>query len=203
MRARWTAAIGVVVLGLIVPAAVSAYSSGTYGSGAYGSCVYGSVCSITLTSSGTINLNITPASGGRCTIQSDTASVLTDDTNGYTLTLADTTTNTSLISGGNTIPATSGSSSSPATLVPNAWGWRIDGLGTFGAGPTTAQSNIIPSSALFAAIKSSSGTADTIAATSVAANPAVATTIWYGACANTSLTSGSYSSQVTYTALAN
>src|SRR6185312_2811878 len=137
-----------------------AYPSGTYGSSTYGSCEYGNTCSITLTSGGTVHLDVTPASGGRCTIQSDTASVLTDDSNGYTLTLADNSTNTALDDGSATIPASSATIASPAALTANKWGYRVDGLGSFGAGPTTAQSNISPPATLFAGIKASNQTAD-------------------------------------------
>lgn len=181
----------------------AAYPSGTYGSSTYGSCEYGNTCSITLTSGGTVHLDITPASGGRCTIQSDTASVLTDDSNGYTLTLADNGTNTALDDGSATIPASSATIGSPAALSANRWGYRVDGLGSFGAGPTTAQSNISIPSTVFAGIKASNQTADTIATTSTAADPAQSTTIWYGACADTTLSSGIYTTQVTYTAVAN
>lgn len=181
----------------------AAYPTGTYGSSTYGSCAYGSTCSITLTSGGTVHLDVTPAAGGRCTIQSDTASVLTDDSNGYTLTLADNSTNTALNDGSATIPATSATIASPAALSANQWGYRVDGLGSFGAGPTTAQSNISLPATLFAGIKASNQTADTIATTSSAADPAQVTTIWYGACADPSLSSGVYTTQVTYTAVAN
>jgi hypothetical protein len=181
----------------------AAYTSGTYGSGTYGSCEYGNTCSITLTSGGTVHLDVTPATGGRCTIQSDTASVLTDDSNGYTLTLADNTTNTALDDGSATIAATGATIGSPAALTANTWGYRVDGLGSFGAGPTTAQSNISVPSTVFAGIKASNQTADIIATTSSAADPAQVTTIWYGACADTSLSSGIYTTQVTYTAIAN
>lgn len=181
----------------------TAYVTGTYGSSTYGSCTYGDACSITLTSDGSISLDITPDSSGRCTIQSDTASVQTDDSNGYTLTLADSSTNTSLSDGSGTIPATSASFASPSALTANKWGYRVDGLGSFGAGPTTAQSNIAIPSTVFAGIKASNQTADTIAVTSSAANPAVDTTVWYGACANTGVSSGAYTTQVTYTATAN
>ena len=196
-------------LGLIIsvvvsiPSLVLAYSSGTYGSGSYGSCEYGSVCSVTLISNGNVSLNVTPTPSGNCTIQSDSASVQTDDTNGYTLTLADNGTNTSLINGAKTIAAGSGTFASPAVLANSSWGYRVDGLGSFGSGPTTSQSNVSSSSNTFAAIEASNASADTIAATSTAADPAIATTVWYGVCADTSVTSGSYVTQVTYTAVAN
>ncbi len=202
-RLVWLSVLALTAAAAWVSPRVLAYATGTYGSGSYNSCVYGSACSITLVSSGNVSLNITPAAGGKCTIQSDTASVMTDDTNGYTLTLADNSTNTGLINGSSSISAGSGTLASPAALSGNAWGYRVDGLGSFGAGPTTAQSNVSPSGTLFAGIKASNQTADTLASTSTAADPAVTTTVWYGVCADTSVPSGAYASQVTYTAVAN
>lgn len=197
--------LGVLMAALMLPAGFAAayYPTGTYGSSTYGSCAYGSSCSITLTSNGTISLDITPASGGRCTIQKDTASVLTDDSNGYTLTLADSSTSTALNDGSATIPATTATFASPVALTANTWGYRVNGLGSFGSGFTTPQSNITIPSTVFAGIKASNQTADTIAVTSSAANPAQTTDIWYGACADTSISSGPYTTQVTYTATAN
>lgn len=182
---------------------VLAYTTGTYGSGAYGSCKYGVACDISLSSNGSLGLNITPTASGRCTIHSDSPSVLTDDTNGYTLTVADNSTDTSLVNGGSTIPTTSGTVSSPTTLSGNSWGFRVDGLGGFGAGPTTDQDNVARGSITFSGIKASNVTADTIASTSGAANPAVTTTVWYGACADATVSSGTYATTVLYTAVAN
>lgn len=182
---------------------VMAYSSGQYGAGTYGSCQYGVSCSISLSSNGNISLNIVPSSGGSCTIDSDTATVLTDDSSGYTLSLADSSTGTSLANGASSISATSGTLGSPAALTANKWGYRVDGLGSFGAGPTTSQSNVAIGGTLFAGIVASNQTADTIATSSTAADPAVTTKVWYGACADTSLKSGAYTTQVLYTAVAN
>jgi hypothetical protein len=179
------------------------YATGTYGSGTYGSCSYGVACSISVTSNGSISLNVTPASGGKCTIQSDTVSVLTDDSNGYTLSLADSGSSTALINGSYSINASSGTFASPAALSANSWGYRVDGVGSFGSGPTTAQTNVSPPSSLFAAVQSSLSLPDTVASTSTAADPAVTTTVWYGACADTSAASGAYTTQVIYTAVAN
>lgn len=202
---RWFGAILMVLLLLFMPgdSLVAAYTSGAYGSGTYGSCQYSAACSITISSSGSLALNVTPTLSGACTIQSDTVSVLTDDANGYTLTLNDSSTNTSLVYGGASINATSGSFASPAVLAANAWGYRVDSLGSFGAGPTTSQTNVAPTSGTFAALESSTATPDTLANTSAVADPAQNTTVWYGVCANTTVASGAYTSQVIYTAVAN
>jgi hypothetical protein len=79
----------------------------------------------------------------------------------------------------------------------------VDSVGGFGAGPTSAQSNIAPSAALFAGVPASNAAANTIASTNAKANPAVTTNVWYGVCADTGITNGTYSSQVLYTAVAN
>lgn len=174
----------------------------TYGDGTYGSCQY-NACSITITSDGSVSVNVVPTSSGACTIQNDTVSVLTDDSGGYLLQVANSNTNTGLINGSHTISSSSASQSSPSALTADSWGYRVDGVGGFGAGPTTSQSNTSLNSILFAQIPPSNGTPDTIANTSVPADPAVNTSVWYSVCANTSVVSGTYSTQVTYTAVAN
>ena len=205
-----TKAIGLLRISLVVALVIiinscraGALPSGTYGSGAYGSCEYGEACSISITSNGSISLNVTPSASGSCTIQSDTATVTTDDTNGYTLLLANTSNNTALVNGPATIDTTTGTISSPATLAGNNWGYRIDGLGGFGSGPTSSQLNSSRGSILFAGIKASNQLADTIATNSGAANPAISTTAWFGVCADTTVPSGDYTAQVLYTAVAN
>lgn len=176
--------------------------STNYGSGSYGDCDYGS-CSITLSSGGSVNLDVTPTQSGSCTISSDTVSVLTDSTTGYTIQLASSTTSTNLVNGVSTIPTSSGTAASPAILNPNAWGWRIDGYSGFGAGPTSAQSNITAPISSFAGVPASNATPATIKTSASAANPAVNTTIWYGLCADISVLNGTYTTQVTYTATTN
>jgi len=196
-------AAALIGLQILLAGLVLAYTTGTYGSGTYGSCDYGMACSISLTSNGNISLNVTPTASGSCTIQSDSPQVLTDDANGYTLTLADNSTNTALVNGASTIPPTTGTFASPAALAANTWGYRVDGVGSFGSGPTVGQTNVSPGSALFAGIVPSTSTPDTLASTATAADPAVTTTVWFGACANTSTKSGAYTTQVLYTAVAN
>lgn len=174
----------------------------TYGSGNYGDCNYGS-CSITLSSGGAVNLDITPTQSGKCSIASDVVSVLTDSTSGYTVQLASSTTDTNLVNGASNIATSSGTAASPAILNPNAWGWRIDGFSGFGSGPTSAQSNITAPISSFAGVPASNVTPATIKTSSSAANPAVDTTVWYGLCADTSVLNGTYTTQVTYTATTN
>jgi hypothetical protein len=177
----------------------------TYGSGTYNSCQYGG-CSITLSTSTTVNLPITPVGGSTtCTTQSDSVGVLTDSSTGYTLTLGDSDTTTSLTgaSHGGTIAASSGTPAAPSVLTANKWGYRVDGLSSMGSGPTSAGTNTAPLSLTFAGVESSSNTADTIATSSTAADPTVTTNVWYGACAAATLTADTYTDIVTYTAVTN
>lgn len=173
-----------------------------YGRGTYGKCQFGS-CSISLSSNGSVALNITPTASGSCTIQKDTVSVLTSSSTGYTLTFTASSTNTSLLDGASSIASTAATRTSPATLSANHWGYRVDSIGGFGAGPTSSQANVASSSLAFAGVPASNASADTLATSTVAANPAVSTDVWYGVCANTSVISGTYTTQVTYTAVTN
>jgi hypothetical protein len=175
----------------------------TYSSGTYSSCQY-NTCGISLTSNGTVSVNVLPTSSGSCTIQSDSVAVMTDSSTGYTLTLNDTDTSNQMSgSNGGIINPGSGTNASPAVLTANTWGYRVDSNGGFGAGPTTAASNVGIPSSTFAAVPLSSATPDTIASSTVAADPAVTTPVWYGLCADTTIPSGTYSDNVTYTAVVN
>ncbi len=194
----------ILAIALLAPIVVHADTTDntTYGSGSYGDCDYGS-CAITLTSGGAVNLDITPTQAGSCTIASDTVSVLTDSTSGYTVKLASSTTNTNLVNGVSTIATGSGTAASPTLLNPNAWGWRVDGLSGFGSGPSSAQSNIASPISSFAGMPASNVTPATIKSSNTYANPAVDTTVWYGLCADISVLNGTYTTQVTYTATTN
>jgi hypothetical protein len=173
----------------------------TYGAGSYGGCAYGS-CTITLSGGSTTNVDVIPSSSGKCTVKSDTVSVLTDSPAGYSLTMTTTTTNNAL-TGPSSISASNGTSAAPVTLAMNTWGYRVDGLGSFGAGPTNTQTNGSVPSVTFAGVPASNQSAAQIAYSASPANPAANTTVWYGVCANASLLAGNYAATVTYTAVVN
>jgi hypothetical protein len=176
-----------------------------YGDGTYGTCTY-NTCGISIATNGTVNVNITPSgTSTTCSTQSDSVIVTTYSSTGYTLTLANSSTNTNLVGGtyGGTIPAVSGTLSSPVVLTANTWGYRVDGVGGFGSGPTSAGNNTAPLSLPFAKVQPSSGTPDTIATTSSAAGSGQTTIVWYGVCANASTEADTYTSSVTYTAVVN
>jgi hypothetical protein len=153
------------------------------------------------TTSGTVNVNVTPTGSGAQTIASDTVTVSTNDSSGYTLQLAETGASSDLVSGSDSIPASAGSQGSPIAMVVNTWGYRVDGVGGFGAGPTSGQSSAAIGSIKFAAIPATASP-NTLKTTSGTASSDT-TTVWYGVAANTSQPSGTYTNSVTYTATAN
>lgn len=173
-----------------------------YGAGSYGTCQY-STCGITLTSSGTVNLGVIPTADGVYTTASDSVSVSTSNSTGYTLSLRDSDTNTSLVNGANVMTASGGTSALPLALELNTWGYRVDGLAAFGAGPTSAQNNASASSYTFAGAPASNQTSHTLKTAASAADPPQVTTVWYGVRVDATKPSGTYSGQVTYTAVTN
>lgn len=156
---------------------------------------------ISMTTSGTVTINITPTGVGSASSSSDTVSVSTNRSAGYNLKIADTDTTLTLQNGANTLAAASGSFASPAALGNNTWGWRVDNAGTFGAGPTSAQTNQASLSGTWAAIPSSASAVTVKTTATTAANDT--TTVWYGAMADTTKTDGTYTDSVTYTATTN
>lgn len=187
------------MMALFIACSITATAT-NYGSGAYGACQYQS-CSISLSSSGTVNLPITPGGGTTCTAASDTAIVSTGSSTGYTLQLSTSDATNTLTDGTNTIPAVSGTQASPAALSANTWGYRVDGVGGFGAGPTSGGVNTGVPSELFASVPVLASPS-TIANTSAPAT-SEETDVWYGMCANAATQAGTYSDTVTYTAMVN
>lgn len=157
---------------------------------------------ISMTTSGTVAISITPTGSGSMSSASDSVSVSTNNAAGYTLTFSNNDTTTSLANGGNTIAADAGTQASPSSsLTNNRWGYRIDGLGGFGAGPTSAETNEASSAYSWAGVPSSASP-NTIRTTATTASNQV-TTVWYGVKADTTNPNGTYTDTVTYTATTN
>lgn len=193
-KVRFWLPVTIIAGGLLVPAVAGAATA---------SSTVSSVVSavISLSSNGTVNVNTTPTASGVETIASDTVTVSTNDTAGYALTLQDGDATTSLTSGGNSITASSGTQASPTALTANKWGYRVDGVGGFGAGPTTSASNAPIGSTTFAGVPAN-GAANSLKTTATTATNDN-TTVWYGVATNTTTPSGTYTDSVTYTATAN
>ncbi len=146
----------------------------------------------------TVNDNIVPTASGAQTIASDTVTISTNDSAGYTLQLAETSASSTLVSGSNNIPASSGNKTTPVVMAVNTWGYRVDGVGGFGAGPTSpASSAAISGTIKFAAVPATASPDTLVTAAGTATN--ATTTVWYGVAANTTQPSGTYTNSVTYT----
>lgn len=156
---------------------------------------------ISMTTSTPITINLLPTGGGVVSSLSDTVSVSTNNATGYFLTLADNDANTNLVNGANNIAAHAGTQASPTTLANNTWGYRVDGVGGFGAGPTSAETNNGSSTTIWAGVPAT-GSPNTLKTTSSTASNDT-TTVWYGVRVNTILPSGVYTDTVTYTATTN
>ena len=190
-------------------------------------------------SSSDVALNLMPAPSGAMTVVSSTVKTSTNSPSGYKLylgmsdTKSDGTPKTaaqSLLNGlyldedlssPNTVPAGSGSATTPAALTDNTWGYAVD-QNTTGA-PTVwttlshqAMESATPTSDAFAAVPGK-GSEDLIQTTN-SANTSIpadswtddyfddptkytAATIWYGARANMSAYSGAYSNTIAYSAI--
>jgi hypothetical protein len=180
---------------LALPTAVGAATASTTINSAISSVIS------VFTTSGTVAVNVTPTGAGAQTIASDTLTVSTNDTLGYTLQVADSSATTTLASGGNAIAASTGTQTTPIAQVANTWGYRVDNVGGFGAGPTTGQSSAAIGAIKFAGMPAT-GSPNTLKATATTASNDV-TTVWYGVAATTAQPTGTYSGTVTYTATAN
>lgn len=156
---------------------------------------------ISMSTSTTVAINLTPTAGGVVTSAADTVSVSTNNAAGYTLTLADGDATTNLVSGGNTIGAHSGTQASPTALAANTWGYRVVNVGGFGASAYSAETNNGSSSSTWAGVPAS-GSPNTLKTTAATAS-GDATTVWYGVKVNTSKPNGTYTDTVTYTATTN
>lgn len=187
---------GVVAVGLVVaPLAGAATQSATTTVNATVNPV------ISISTLGTVAFSITPTAVGAASSASDTVTVSTNRSTGYNLKLEDNDATNTLVSGPNTIAATSGTFAAPAAMASNTWGYRVDGAGTFGAGPTNSQTDAASLSGTWAAVPALNSP-NTIKTTASTASGDI-TTVWYGAFVTTAKPDGVYSDVVKYTATTN
>jgi hypothetical protein len=184
------------VAGLALVPAIEASAATTTVSSAVSSVI------TLFTTSGTVNLAVTPTAGGVQTINNDVITVSTNDAAGYTLQLAETGAGTTLTSGSNNIAASTGTQTVPIVEANNTWGYRVDGIGGFGAGPTTAATNAAISGSIKFAGVPATASPNTIKTTATTASNDT-TNVWYGVALTTATPSGTYTNSVTYTATAN
>lgn len=189
-----TGAAAIAVFGAVVsPVIASAATADTTVNAVVGS-------TITITTSGTVTINLTPTSGGVVSSASDTVTVNTNNTAGYILTLADQDTNTSLVNGSDTIAAHTGTQAAATALATNSWGYAVGGVDDFDPS-YSAETDNGSSTSNWAGVPSSAAP-NTIKTTAATATNDV-TTVWYGVKVDSSKPNGTYSDIVTYTATTN
>ena len=155
---------------------------------------------LSLSSCSSVDIDVDPGymSSGSCDVNVNTNSYY-----GYTLTMQTNGSNLERSSGGQTIPSTSGTIASPSGLsgASSAWGFRMDGLGGFGSGPTTVEDGVFNSAYTWAAAPT---TETTLRTTGVATSSGGDdTTVWFGVATTPGQLYGSYVQTVTWTAVAN
>ena len=144
---------------------------------------------------------ITPDTTGKQSTAADTVSANTNDTAGLTISLQEkSAASTAMIAGANTITTSSGTPAAPAALTNNNWGWRVDSLAGFGAGPSGTLANAVPSALTYAGIPVN-GSPFVIKTTSAVGSSS--TSVWYSARINNTQPLGTYATTVTYTIVTN
>ncbi|MEO8785136.1 MAG: hypothetical protein ABI221_02365 [Candidatus Saccharimonadales bacterium] len=181
---------------LLVPAMASAATATTTITSTIGAGIN------LLTSSGTVDISAVPNGAGVQTIAKDIVTVSTNDSAGYTLVLGESTATSTLTSGSNTIPGSAGTQTTPIVMANNTWGYRVDTVGGFGGGPTTAATNAAVSGSIKFAGVPATASPNTLKTTATTASNDV-TNVWYGVAVTTAQASGTYTNSVTYTATAN
>jgi hypothetical protein len=203
--------LGLATLGLVIaPVFASSLASANTASTTISSVITANITAFT--TSGTVNVNASSASGVKQTVNTDLITISTNDTAGYTLKVEDGDSTVSLGSGGNTIAAWSGTTTTPTFMnTANVWGFHLDNDGTkwcnsgstcgntFG---TTLSSNQTASATLKFAAMPASGSPYTIKTTATTASSDT-TYVWYGVNIDPTQASGTYTDSVTYTATAN
>ena len=159
---------------------------------------------ISITTSGTVTLNITPVSGGNQSSASDTVTVNTNNATGYNLAVKDADATLTLTNGANTIAASSNTFAGATTLANNTWGWAVanttTGIGSNGFDASystfTDQSSHASHWAGITASDQQFKNTSTTATNDT-------TTVWYSAKADTTKPNGTYTDTVVYTATTN
>ncbi|HMS31291.1 MAG TPA: hypothetical protein PJ984_02760 [Candidatus Saccharibacteria bacterium] len=152
---------------------------------------------ISISTSGTVAIAITPIAGGSQTSASDTVTVSTNNAAGYDLTLANSDATLTLVNGANTIGAHAGTYAAPTALANNTWGYAVGGLGSFDASYTTL-TNATTSTTKWSGVPSSASPQNIKSTATVASGDT--TTVWYAVKADTTKPNGVYTDTVTYTA---
>lgn len=154
---------------------------------------------ISISSVSPVTLGLAPGSESVVSSASDTVTVSTNNSSGYTLRLANADSETALVSGSDSIEAHAATAASPSPLADNTWGYAVAG-GAFD-GSYTAETNNASSSSTWAGVPASGSPTDLKTTSSVAAPDT--TTVWYGVRVDATQPTGTYTGTVTYTAVVN
>lgn len=159
---------------------------------------------ISMETSGTVNITVTPTDAGPQSSASDTVSVSTNHSAGYTLKLSDADDDTKLVSGANSIYAffdQPGGEPWSMASAGTAWGFAVAGLPGFDSSYASFTNEAGHASRWLGMRTHSSGgyTIKTTASTA-ADDP---TTVWYSVKASLPTPNGTYTDTVTYTATTN
>lgn len=190
---------GLAIGGLILLPGLQTYAATTQSANTIINGLIGST--ITVSSTGTVSMNLSPTGSSVTSIGKDTVTVNSNDVDGYNLTLNvnsatdDKLTNSAASS---TIDSTSGTYAAPAVLALNSWGYRVDGLGTFGAGSTAVVDSVASSPLFFAKVPLSASPQNIRSTTTTATNST--TDVYYGIKVDASKPNGTYTNTVVYTA---
>lgn len=180
------------------PAMVSAITDGTTVEATVGSTI-----SIS-NSASTVSVSLTPGGSAVESVGTDTVTVSTNDTDGYTLDVAAADATNALRSatgpGTYTIAATSATTPATATtLTTNSWGWCVVGLGTCSGSYTVSNNQAAAASGNWIAMPVSGSDIEVKSTSGVASNDN--TVFYYGVNVNSTKQTDVYSDAVTYTAL--
>jgi len=195
----------------VIPATIASAASGISPQSTTTTVSVAVASVITITSGGTVTLSITPnLSAPQQAIGSDTVTTSTNDSSGYKLYIASSSTlvNTKLVSttnSANTITASAGTLAAPATMATNTWGYCITGLGTFScpSANTPAGGAAVSANTFAGTILTGTTSALNLIKTTATTASSDTTTVWYGVAVDTNQPSGTYNTTVTYTGVAN
>ncbi len=150
-----------------------------FGQGVFGANVpFGSDTSISIALGGNVNLSLTASGSNFSASGSSTVTVTSTDVNGYYLYIYSPG-NTSLVNGSLSIPASS--NTSEAALAANTWGYNTDNSGNY-IGTTSQPVLLVSTSGPY-----------------ISGNT---TTVYFGVLTSIATPEGTYTGNVTYTAVA-
>lgn len=168
------------------------------------------VINITDGNSGTTTIPaITPTSAGRMSAATDSLAVTSNDSAGYKVTIQMTGSTNTLNSGGNSIAAAIGTTTTPAVLSANSWGFCVPSNSGNGSYTTVfgtcdgSLSSAAISSNTYAAVPKSTDTPFILFNTASSSVGNYNTVVTFAAAVDNSTPSGTYTGTVVFTAVTN